>query len=493
MTTTQQNQETKTEIGKESNEESNGAKSVEKIASGGSRQRPENLTRRLYWIYQIAGPIVLVGGLVALAVFVSWSLAFVILCILGLVTIHEYGHFWAARRTGMQVTEFALGFGPKLWSMKRGEVTYAFRAIPAGAFVRIPGMYMNEKKTEDIDDARSFRKKSFGARVLVAVAGPATHFIVVILLFFILFTFIGFSGVNADIRETNNWSVTRVVENSPADEAGIEIGDRITAIKFSGEDKARPVKTYKDLVENHIVPNPGAKVSIIVLRGDEQKTLKSVELLPRRRQTDSGKIEGYGFLGIAPKIDEKSSVNPALGLAYAFRDTGVTIKEVIVGTGRAFSLSSISDFVGDTFSFESTSSSQAQSNQEIRVVIPAPGEPIPIDAPPPEEGPNESRITSIVGIVQIGDGSVGQSARQALLFFIFVNIALGLVNLLPILPFDGGHVSIAIYEKIRSKNGARYHADISKMIYATAPILLFLIFIVTVAVIRDISDPFNLN
>src|SRR6476660_9461941 len=86
------------------------------------------------------------------------------------VMLHETGHFVTAKKFGMKVTRYFLGFGPKIWSTQRGETEYGIKAIPAGAYVKIPGM-VNLDEVPPEDEARTYRQKGFGARVSVAVAG----------------------------------------------------------------------------------------------------------------------------------------------------------------------------------------------------------------------------------------------------------------------------------------------------------------------------------
>ena len=109
-----------------------------------------------------------------------WMLVFVIGLIIS-IFLHEFGHYWTARKTGMKVTQFYMGFGPRLWSRKRGELEYGVRAIPLGAFVRIIGM-SNLDDCDPADEDRSYRSKSYPRRLLVITAGSLMHMVIALTL-----------------------------------------------------------------------------------------------------------------------------------------------------------------------------------------------------------------------------------------------------------------------------------------------------------------------
>ena len=100
----------------------------------------------------------------------------VLAAIIAMIMLHELGHFVMAKRAGMKVTEFFLGFGPRLWSIRRGETEYGVKAIPAGGYVRIIGM-SNVEEVDPADEERTYRSKPYRHRLGVAVAGSTMHFI----------------------------------------------------------------------------------------------------------------------------------------------------------------------------------------------------------------------------------------------------------------------------------------------------------------------------
>ena len=149
------------------------------------------------------GLTMLLSAMVALGVFVSWSWTFIVAFIVFMLFMHEMGHYVTARWTGMKVVEFFIGFGPRLWSFRRGETTFGVKAIPGGAYIRIIGMN-NLDIVAPEDEHRTYRVKSFPRRLLVVSAGSAMHFLLAIaLLFAVLFFYglptddarlVGFSG-----------------------------------------------------------------------------------------------------------------------------------------------------------------------------------------------------------------------------------------------------------------------------------------------------------
>src|SRR4051812_3107095 len=139
-----------------------------------------------------------------------------------MIFLHELGHYLTAKWAGMKVTEFFLGFGPRLWSFQRGETEYGIKAIPAGAYVRIIGM-SNLDEVEPEDEDRTYRAKPYWRRVSVAVAGSTMHFLLALVL--ILTVFVGFRTIDVSSDE---WTFATV--SGPAEAAGLRPGDRILTI-----------------------------------------------------------------------------------------------------------------------------------------------------------------------------------------------------------------------------------------------------------------------
>ena len=147
-----------------------------------------------------------------------WTFVFVLGLLLS-VFLHEVGHFSTARLTGMKVTQFFMGFGPRLWSTQRGEVEYGIRALPLGAFVRIVGMN-NLDECDPADESRAYRAQSYPKRLLVITAGSLMHGVIALVLFF------GVYATSGRYSETGDVLVTSPpAANSPAQQSGVVMGD----------------------------------------------------------------------------------------------------------------------------------------------------------------------------------------------------------------------------------------------------------------------------
>ncbi|MGI8806752.1 MAG: site-2 protease family protein, partial [Acidimicrobiales bacterium] len=113
------------------------------------------------------------------------------IAMVAVVMLHEAAHFVAAKWSGMKATEFFFGFGPRLWSIRKGETEYGIKAIPFGGYVKIIGMSNLERDIDPADEPRTYRQASYPKRMLVALAGVATHFTMAFLLLVILLSAVG--------------------------------------------------------------------------------------------------------------------------------------------------------------------------------------------------------------------------------------------------------------------------------------------------------------
>jgi membrane-associated protease RseP (regulator of RpoE activity) len=200
-----------------------------------------------------------VGAIVALFVWLGlmnvWWMVFA-LGVLVSIFLHEIGHFVTARWTGMKATQFFIGFGPRLWSFRRGETEYGVRAIPAGAFVRIIGM----NSMDDVDpgdEPRTYRSKSYPRRLLVISAGSIMHMLIAISLLFTVYL------VDGEVVDREGVYLAAVEQTGPAWAAGIREGDVILAV--DGD----TLETNAELGELVRSQEPGDVVDLTVRRGDE--------------------------------------------------------------------------------------------------------------------------------------------------------------------------------------------------------------------------------
>lgn len=177
-----------------------------------------------------------------------------------LVLVHEFGHFITAKKTGMRVDEFAIGFGPKIWSRQKGETVYSVRSIPLGGFNRIAGM---EKDMDEDAGDRAYWARPVWARMIVILAGSVMNFILPFLIFAGIFFF---NGIQAPINEP---VLGQVMEGQAASQAGLKMGDKI--ISINGE----PVDSWTNFVEK-VQGEDGKVLSVEFVRDNETMTTSVV-------------------------------------------------------------------------------------------------------------------------------------------------------------------------------------------------------------------------
>ena len=214
--------------------------------------------------------VMVVAALVA-AGFASWSvLLFVVLFAVSIIA-HEFGHYIVARRAGMKVTEFFIGFGPRVWSFRRGEVEYGLKLIPLGAYVKTPGMTNLETDIPAEDEPRTFRASSSARRALMIFAGPAMNLLLALAGFCVVF------AVFDEPTVVNNFPSVEIATlegdpSSPAAAAGMQDGDLIRSIDGVAVDPNGPYTQVGDIVRSR----PGKQVPVVVERNGELVTLTAV-------------------------------------------------------------------------------------------------------------------------------------------------------------------------------------------------------------------------
>ena len=364
------------------------------------------------------------GAISMLAAFVVFILA------------HEAGHFFAAKALGIKVSEFFVGFGPRIWSIQRGETEYGVKAIPAGGYVRIVGMSVLED-VEPEDMGRTYREKEFWKKSVVVLSGIVANFAIAYLIFFGLFAVNGTVEIQPVVEEVRA-EISGSDEIAPAALIGLESGDEFVSIDGLLVDSW-------SAVSNAIAARPGREVDIVIIRDGRQKTLTGT-----LASVDTGGSEPSGYLGVAPLIERVE-----VGF---FGAAGVAGREVIDITGEAYKT------LWNVFKPSSLA-------QLVRGVF---GEPVP----------DEIRPVSLVGIAQVGSQADVIGVSSLIAFLAIFNIILGAFNVLPLLPLDGGHFAIAVYEKITHKE-----ADIRKLIPVAATVILLMVFIGFVSILLDIVQP----
>lgn len=472
----------------------------------------------------IFGLLALVVGFALIGWRFGWNVMWAIGFLLGMIFLHELGHFLTAKRAGMQVTQFFLFFGPRIWSFRRGETEYGIRAIPLGAFVKITGMSNAEPVDPEIE-SRTYRQKSYGSRMSVALAGSAMHFLIALLAIFGLLITVG--------PTWDDPGPTAVVGGLTAEggalAAGVEVGDTIVSID------GQPVELFDDI--GTVIGDLGSKTVPVVVERDGE--LVELEATIGERLTSNGAaaldgaLAGERILAIdgtavasydefaalaADRVGETVTLTLDLSpAAVDANDYQVTIEELVtedatrgffgvaidneaggvekIGVGSAIgrTFTEFGQLIwGATKGIATTLWPPNLFSMFADVLIPESVSEIgPLDQARLDEidqiDPN--RLLSPIGAVNVLDQAFENGWSSFFLVFMSINMFIGVFNLIPMLPFDGGHVLIATYEKIRGRNGKRYFADVTKLLPIVYVIFVVLIGIFLLGLYLDISNP----
>ncbi|HVE93403.1 MAG TPA: M50 family metallopeptidase [Acidimicrobiales bacterium] len=402
-----------------------------------------------------------VGGLVAAAVFFGvWRTVAVMAAVILMIMLHELGHYVMARRAGMKVTEFFLGFGPRLWSIRRGETEYGIKAIPVGGYVRVIGMN-NLDEVDPADEQRTYRAKGYLARLAMASAGSIVHFLLAFLLLVGIYAGTG-------VLDSDKATATPVIDEvsttaqfggqaSPAAKAGLRSGDRLVALD------GQPVRSWAD-VPAYIGPRVEQPIVLTIDRDGSRFDITVVTASSKKVRNDE---VATGLIGILPEVDPGpvERVNPVVAAGRAGKQLVSLTGQTVTGLVRMFTPSSIGDY-GDQLAGKPLSDPAAEGN----------------------------RFLSPVGLVNLASDVSAIGLREVLMLLVLINVFVGMFNMIPLPPFDGGHVAVATYEAIRSKiSGRRYQVDMNKLLPVAWGVIILLMLISVTALYLDIKNPINLN
>jgi len=414
--------------------------------------------------------VVVAAGVAAAIALGALPVLVVVLALVAMIMLHELGHFATAKWSGMKVTEYFLGFGPRLWSIRRGETEYGVKAIPAGGYVRIVGMTMLEQ-VDPSDEARSYRQASFPRRLLVAFAGSGMH---MILAFVLLFSLYAFSGAPTLTSPTISSLGQFSAGLSPAQRAGLKPGDVIVAVDGR---KVTDLDSLITLVNKH----PGHALSFVVERNGHDLTLRVTpvdgrhvveEIGGERVRAANPAGPAKGVIGVELTNVRNVSVGPFTAIGHAGREFGSLFSQTFSGLAQVFSLHGLSNFAHQVAAAGNSQGSGTSGTSG--------------------NGSGGGTILSIVGAVQIGAQAARQDVAELLVLLAAINLFVGIVNLFPMLPLDGGHVAIAIYERLRSRKGRSYHADVAKLMPVAYVFLLFVVLVGLGALYMNIVNPAHL-
>ena len=416
------------------------------------------------------GLVALLAAFVALGVFGGWIYAGIVIGVVVMIFLHELGHYVTAKWSGMKVTEFFIGFGPRIWSFHRGETEYGLKMLPAGAYVRIIGMN-NLDEADPADEPRTYREQSFPKRLLVVSAGSIMHMVQAFVLLVLALGVVGLPGgsVTDPDGQPTSWEVGSVSPDSAAEEAGLEVGDAIVAVDGR---PAAEFDSFTDAIGDYDV---GDTVAFEIERDGETRTVET-ELGARPEDTPGGR-PGDVFLGVGTAAvlpDEPIGLGTAIARApgemVGFMGMSV---EALAGFFSPDGLSDYADNVsrGNDEPVATTGGSSSAG----------------------ESDGSENRMLSIFGAVRLAGQGAEIGGLAFLLFFFFqINVFIGIFNMLPVPPLDGGHAAFAIYERVRSRKGKRYHADMTKLLPVAYLAVMVLVVLGVTSLYLDIVNPVDL-
>ena len=407
------------------------------VMAGGSvvEKDDDELVGGVRGLVGVIGVVALIG---VLGLFNIWWLVFVVGVLIS-IFLHELGHYMTARWTGMKATQFFIGFGPRLWSFRKGETEYGVRALPLGAFVRIIGMNnMDEVPPED--EPRTYRSKSYPRRMLVISAGSLMHMLIAIVLLFTVY------AIDGEITATDGVEVRQVLVASPAAAAGLRADDVVVAI--DGEQLEEP----DDLGTIVQASRPGDTLAFVVVRDGARITLPVVIAA---NADQSSPLFGKPYVGVSSsQAFETIDHSVPAAAANAVLDIFPTSWEMTKGVVKVLNPVNIVTHLAGT-------------NEDL-----------------------ETRPTTLVGVTSVSDDVGDSEGFVGILYLLAVlNVFVGVFNMFPLLPLDGGHAAIATYERLRERNGQRYHADVSKMMPFAMAVITMLMFLFVAGLYLDITQP----
>ncbi len=396
----------------------------------------ERLDRRqvVLWI----GVVVAVLAVVGVVNPSAFDLVLIIVGILLAVMLHEFGHYLAAKRAGMKVTEFFVGFGPRIWSFRKGETEYGIKAIPLGGYVRIIGMNNLEEVAPE-DEPRAFRQGTYGNKMMVVLAGITVNLI-------LAFVLLGATLVGQGRATAVAPVIGTVSKSTAASAAGLRAGDRIVAVDGT------PIRSF-DEIPAAIKGKAGVPLQFTVRRDGELRTLA---VTPRENKaTNSPRI---GITSDQHQVIYKR-YNPVTAVPGTLVMMYDGAKAMGGGFVHLFSPAGIKQYSNDVKTGNANS---------------------------------ETRPRSIIGIVYTADQLVGGNIYLLFAILGSLNLFLALFNVLPLLPFDGGHAAVATYEEVMSKiRRRRVQVDFRKLMPITAVVFVMLLLLAIPAMFLDVMQPFT--
>ncbi|MGH3359391.1 MAG: M50 family metallopeptidase [Nocardioidaceae bacterium] len=412
------------------------------------------------------------------------------------IALHEVGHMYPAKKFGVKVTQYFVGFGRTIWSVRRGETEYGVKAFPLGGFVKLVGMLPPHKGddpsqvrktntglfTQLISDARTseyesvgpgdegrlFYQKPWWQKLIVMAGGPMVNILIALVLFTIAFTLIGAQTPTTTVNSVSECAIPadRAEQtcqpgdpSTPANKAGLIPGDQVTS--FNGTE----ISGWDQLTE--LIRDNGGDDATVVIERDGRELTKNVETIVEVRPSleEAETYEEVGFLGISPTTEyERQDFGFVLSTMGSYtKSTGEAILHLpqrMVEVGEAA-------FGGER-----------QQDSPMSVV-------------------GAGRVAG--EMVTIDDTTWTDRAFRLITLVAAVNLFIALFNFIPLLPLDGGHIAGALYEalrrgvaKVRRKPDPGY-VDVAKMLPVAYVVGALLLAMGVLLIYADIVNPVRLT
>ncbi|MGI8870594.1 MAG: M50 family metallopeptidase [Mycobacteriales bacterium] len=392
------------------------------------------------------------------------------------VAVHEFGHLLTAKAFGMKARRYFIGFGPKIFSFHKGETEYGLKAIPAGGFVDIAG-FTHLEEIEPTDEPRAFYNFATWKRFTVLVAGSLTHFLIAFLVLFLCAVAVGLptdrpviGAVTSCVLKSDPQNTADVNCASPgkkgviagaAKKAGLQQGDRVLSV--NGVKVADP-----DALVTRIRDAPGQRVRMGIIRDGKRLTIP---------------VDVPGVTRGAINAAEKKR---ARGTVLTVGTIGVSIGTGTETFGPITSIGKSADFMGN--GIVATFKGIGSLPGKVPAVFAALG-----GKKRDANGP-----VSVVGVSRIGGQAVAAGSWLTfLLLLASFNLFIGIFNLFPLLPLDGGHVAILLYERVRTwlakvrRRAPPTPVDLQKLMPVTLLVIAVVGGISVVTILADVVNPIS--
>jgi len=430
----------------------------------------------------------------------------IILMVVGLavsIALHELGHLTPAKLFGVRVGQYMIGFGPTLWSRRRGETEYGVKAIPLGGYISMAGMYPpSPKATGDgragggffatmVQDARATNDETIGAgdddrvfyklpvfkRVIIMLGGPIMNLLLAIVLFTVVFSGFGVATATTTVSSVSQCvlpaSASRTTcqasdPAAPAAQAGIKPGDTIVSIDGTA------ITSFAQ-ASGIIQKSPNRQLAFVVDRGGQHVTLEVTPMLAQRQVVDaqgiaqhnadgSVKTENVGFVGIAPTSAIRRQSLSA-GPEAAFQNVAQVAGLIWQMPVKVYD-TAVTVFTGG----------QRSADSPMSIV----------------------GAGVLAGEVASADVPVSNRIAGFLSLLASLNIALFVFNLVPLLPLDGGHVVVALWDGVKRAWAKLFRrpppkpVDATRLVPATFVVVVLLVVMGGVLILADLVNPISL-